>query len=556
MKRVLSILLLLIASNGFHVLGGEPVARVRGASSKLTLERLYALPRVIGTAPRAFAWSPDGNGWHSCGMTRDGISAMSDPRYRQDHARSPHRAAAGRRGPDDHGSGGAREREIVIEQDEGVSGLSWHPNGRQVFVSLGGATHLLPVRKALRESLKPAAPSSLFAVSADGSRLAYVKDGELWLQPLTTVRATGYARALEPASRLLARTSDTTAITRVEWAPGGKHVALIETDRSNVPLRHIPDYLPDEARMQGVRRAYPGEPAESRRVGIINVGTAQTRWPSLGGDREDLVFTLAWSPGGTQLLIDTSDLLVKHRRLLLVDAEDGDASTWLEERDANNVSAQWWADWSPDGAGIYFTSDRDEDYHVYYRNREGGETERITRGAWAVEDVQIVAAANALFVTGNLGAAEQRHLFRIPLGGGEPLRITHSAGTHIASVAPDGHFAAGEFSSDSVPPDLFLTRIGGSESASSEIRITHSPLAEFTSYDWAPTQYVEFPSHVDGVTLHGRLTLPPDFDRKHGRYPRLLARSTATACATAGVAVSPIRPGVSTTTLRSWVSSC
>ena len=52
-------------------------------------------------------------------------------------------------------------------------------------------------------------------------------------------------------------------------------------------------------------------------------------------------------------------------------------------------------------------------------------------------------------------------------------------------------------------------------------QVTHSPLAEFSDYRWIAARYVEFPNVLDGTILHGRLTLPPDFDRRR-KYPAIL----------------------------------
>ena len=72
------------------------------------------------------------------------------------------------------------------------------------------------------------------------------------------------------------------------------------------------------------------------------------------------------------------------------------------------------------------------------------------------------------------------------------------------------------FSSDDTPPDLFLTSLAGDDR--SERQVTISPLPEFSRYSWVTPRYVTFPSHVDGSTLHGRLTLPPNFDPESS-YP-------------------------------------
>jgi dipeptidyl-peptidase-4 len=100
--------------------------------------------------------------------------------------------------------------------------------------------------------------------------------------------------------------------------------------------------------------------------------------------------------------------------------------------------------------------------------------------------------------------------------------MSRQPGTHAPVISPDGRFAADYFSSDTTPYDLLLTRLAGATGGSDdERRVTTSPLPEFAEYTWVPPQYVTFKSHVDGVTLHGRLTLPPRLDRNR-KYPVII----------------------------------
>ncbi len=491
-------------------------------ATPLTLERLYALPRLIGTAPTGFAWSPDGRQlaflWNDEGTNFRDVWVLDIGSDRPRRVTALPRPRGG--SPTDEALA-RREADVAAERDEGIDSVAWHPHGEQLIVSFRGKLHWIAATASAATTLGEGISASRHAISPDGRHLAHVTDGVVWMRALT---ASGSRDADSAAPRrLLERRSADATPTRLEWSPDSTRIAIIENDRSAVRKRAIPDYLGDEARMREVRRAYPGEPAEQRRVGIVDIATAHLRWLTLGGDAQDYIHTLAWSPDARELLVDCSDLYAKHRRLLIATAADGRVETWLEEHDPRNVDADGWAAWSPDGRGIYFSSDRDEDYHVYLRSRRGGAAKRITRGDWAVDDVQLVPAARALFISGNLGKAEERHLFRVPLAGGTPQRLTRSAGSHFAVVSPDGRHAAGEFSSDTVPPDLYLTDLAAAPSdARGERRITHSPLADFTRHRWAPTRYVTFRSPVDGATLHGRLTVPPDFDASRGRYPAII----------------------------------
>lgn len=467
-----------------------------------SLDRLYSLPRLIGTAPIAPAWSPDSTRvaflWNDEGTNFYDVwmleVATPQPRRLTRFPR-PQVLATG-------DEVARRQAESRAEQEPGATAVTWHPDGSRLVVSVRGDLFLLTPGAEPQPLTRTPAPEVRPAFNRAGTQLAYVREGDVWIQDLADV--TVAPRRVTSVGR------PAVSVESFQWAPDGTRLALVEVDRTNVPERGIPDYLTDEPRLNPVRRPYPGEPSERRRFGLVAAAGGEVRWADLGPDRQDSIVGYDWSPDGRELVIDTSDLYVKHRRMLIVDAMSRRVEPWFEERDPNNVTAQWWVRWAPDGRGLYFVSDRDEDYHVYYRARAGGDVRRVTRGDWAVFDVSIAPAARALFVVANQGRPEERHVYRVPLDGGEPVRVSHRPGTHDPTISPDGRWAAVQFSSDTTPPDLLLTRADAPRaSADAERQVTRSPLPEFSKYTWIAPQYVTFTQHQDGVTLHGRLMLPP-----------------------------------------------
>jgi dipeptidyl-peptidase-4 len=238
------------------------------------------------------------------------------------------------------------------------------------------------------------------------------------------------------------------------------------------------------------------------------------RWLDLGGEPTDIFFSSAFSPRGESLLIDKSDVFVKDRRLLVADVATGTTRLLVREQEPNNVSAEWRAAWAPDGRSVYFTSDRAHDYHVWQVDAaggaEGGTPRAITSGPWAVFGFTVTP--RGLIVVANEGRAEERHLYRVPLRGGTAVRLSTRPGTHTPVVSPNGQLAAVLFSSDTVPPDLFVTDLAAARpGAASEQRVTSSPRPEFAAYTWPAPRYVTFTSRADGATVHGRLLLPPNY---------------------------------------------
>ncbi len=490
-----------------------PLATHAQASAPLrpSIERFYSLPSVVGTAPRNAVWSRDGKRvafiWNDEGIPFGDIwmADVAGGAARR-VTRLPHAPLVANPGPDFK----AQRAAIAAELDAGVSNVTWTADGARMLFTFRGDLWVVSAGAAPVRLTTTPAPERGMALSPDGQRLAFMRDGNLVLAELR-------ADSLLGAAPVTAVAREGVSVESFAWAPDGRSLALVETDRTAIKTRLIADQLTDETTAPSVRRAFPGEPSELRRLGIVRASGGDVRWLELGPERMDLMHGYEWSPDGSLLAIDKSDVFVKDRRILVADATTGAVRELVREQEPLNVTAEWQIEWAPDGSGLYFTSDRAVDYHVWFTPIGGGAPRQITSGAWAVFGMQATPAG--LFVTANDGRPEERHLARVPLAGGAPVRVSRRAGTHAAVVSPDGQFAADIFSSDALPPELYITdatRPAARESA--ERRVTVSPRDEFARYRWIVPQYVTFKSRTDGVMLHGRLLLPRGY-RPGTRYP-------------------------------------
>lgn len=469
------------------------------------IDRFYSLPSLIGTAPRGVAWAGDSRRlaflWNDEGTNFLDVwvadVAGGPPRRvtRMPHPAMPAPAT-------DYATLRAR---TAAEQDGGVSAVTWRPRRDELLVTFRGDLWRVPAAggEPVNLTRTPGAESRA-TPSPDGGRVAYVRDGDLW-----TVALDGGAVPV----RVTTLAKDGVGVESFRWSRDGAHLALVETDRTAIRTRNIPDVLADEARMVPQRRAFPGEPSERRRVGVVDAGGGDVRWLTLGGDPMDVIHGYAWSPARDELAIDLSDVFVKDRRVLRADAATGAVTELVREREPRNVSAEWWVDWAPDGDAVYFTSDREDDYHVWRVGRTGGAPSRMTRGAFAVFQATVLPRGGVAAVA-NPGRPEERHLVLARDGrDATTVQVTTRRGTHAPVLSPDGRWAADVFSSDSVPPDLYLHALDGTRGPAQGRRLTTSPSPDFAAYRWAMPQYVTFTNPVDGATLHGRLILPPGHRR-------------------------------------------
>lgn len=485
------------------------------AKKPFTLERLYAPPRIIGTAPKAPVWSPDGRRlaflWNEEGTDFCDVYAVSVGDLKPVRLTSMPRRTPSAKPAD---SPEAVAEAETIELDPGVTSVRWHPDGKRLVFAFRGASYLVAPGREPEKLTEAAGLEPMGVLSPDGKSQAFLRGGALMARPLGDPAA--------PARELYKPEAAGVRLRVNAWSPDGLRLLATEIDARKMPRRKIPDYLAAETGARDVPRAFPGEETTTQRVGVVDVAAAAVRWLDLGDRPADMITSLAWSPDGRSVLVDACDKFVKDRALVVVDAATGAVEEWARERNPVNVTPGWQARWAPGGRGIYFLSDREEDYHIWFLASAGAAPVRITQGPWAVFSFEVSAVAEAIFFVGNQGRPEERHLFRVGLEGGTPVRMSVRPGTHAPVLSPDGRYAADVFSSDGTPFDLFLTRLGrGAGKIDDERQVTHSPRPEFADHAWAKPEYVTFPSRTDGTTLYGRLTLPPGLD-KGRRYPAIL----------------------------------
>lgn len=475
----------------------------------VSLETLFEQPGMFGTLPGQLAWSPDGGllafSWAEPGQATPRLWLLD----------ADTRAAR----PLFAGEAKARLRELI-----------WLPDGSAI-ISLQGDDLLRtdPETGTSRRLFSPGGKAHELAVAPDGRLITYLRDGDLWsLDPATGREQQLTAVGLPPLS-----TPPTGRYSRPEreigpgiwggptyaWAPDSSSIAVHHVDRRHLRRVPFPNYLADETDPNPVRRAYPGDPNEARRVGLLDPESGDLALLDLDEPTSHQILSLAWSRDG-QLLIDTATDTNTRRRLYTVEAGGSTPQLRWESARDSRIYTRFGAAWHPAGDHVVLLADEGEHDGLYRLDLDstGAADRRLTRltdPAWDVLSAPRFSDSGTLFFEGTGGRPAERQVFRLAAGDDEAVPVTRHRGHHQAYPGPTGDTVAILRSDDRSPTELYL--VTGDDAPR---RITRSPTQAFADFPLAQVRYLTAPGPDEDGELRIRLLLPEDFDASR-RYPVL-----------------------------------
>ncbi|HEY7575912.1 MAG TPA: S9 family peptidase, partial [Thermoanaerobaculia bacterium] len=375
-----------------------------------------------------------------------------------------------------------------------------------------------------------APPSSLmFAkISPDGKRAAYVRDGDLYVEELSTGAVVPLTR--DGSATVVNGTSDWVNEEELDirdgfrWSPDGKHIAFWQFDTTGVDVFTLVNDT--DSLMPAVKRfPYPtaGQRNSATRIGVVGAGGGGVVWLQLPGDpRETYVPRMDWVDDRT-LALQQLNRLQNRNDFLLADVQSGQArrvyrdesKTWVDY-----VDKVWWIERNRE---FLWESEKDGWRHVYRVSRDGAKERRIT--SFEGDVIKLVGPdekGDWLYFTASPGRATQQYLYRAKLDGSVGVeRVTPAQleGTHGYALSPDGRWAVHTASALDSPPQVELVTLPDHKSvrvleANAILREKAASLAA------GPAEFFQV-GIGDGVALDAWLIKPPSFDPSK-KYPLLV----------------------------------
>ncbi|WP_375584890.1 S9 family peptidase [Cyclobacterium xiamenense] len=386
--------------------------------------------------------------------------------------------------------------------------------------------HLLHLKTGELRQLQNGEKIMYATLSPDNSKVAYVKENNLFYEELSSgkrvqVTHDGETNAVRNGAADWVYEEEFSMARAFEWSPDGKKLAFIRFDEREVPefsMQVWGDLYPENYLFK-----YPkaGEKNADVRVLVHDLEQGRTQPMDTGREVDQYLPRMYWASDSQTLAIVRLNRLQNQKDILFANSTTGASKPILTETSATYVDLNYNDHFLflPEENGFLTTSEKDGFKHIYQYDLEGNQTRQITKGDWEVTElVGVDLDEKKVYYLSTEKSPLERHFYSIGLKGQGKKLLTPEPGTHAIRMSPDHRFFVDAYSSVSEP---LKTRLMDAEGRLLKLLEGNTELLErMETYAYRPKTFFSF-SIPNGTELNGYLIQPADFDPSK-KYPLLL----------------------------------
>jgi dipeptidyl-peptidase 4 len=367
-------------------------------------------------------------------------------------------------------------------------------------------------------------------LSPDGSKVAYVKDNNLYIKDLATnsikaVTTDGKWNYIINGNCDWVYEEEFSFTRAFDWSPAGNYIAYYRFDETNVREYNMTIY--DNAYNKDYRYKYPkaGEANSKIEIHIYELATGKDVKAQF--EQGDIYIPrIKWTKDDTKLIVFWMNRHQNDLKLLTTDAKTGSSTLVYEEKNKYyiDIDDDWY--FLKDKKNVVFASEMGGYRHLYMKSLDGKTILQITKGKFEVTDVNGVDETNKrIFFTMAYPRPMDRNLFVTDFAGKKTTQLTQGEGWHKV-VMNDDFTQYYDFRTDiNTPQVVTLNSIAVNkkkEVSATFVKIVSESNAlknKINEYQVSKAEFLRVPNSK-GDTLNGWMLKPADFDPSK-KYPVL-----------------------------------
>ncbi len=363
----------------------------------------------------------------------------------------------------------------------------------------------------------------LASFSPDGTKIAFVRDNNLFVKDITTTQNKEIQLTKDGKWNFIINGAPDWVYEEefkmhqaYKWSADSKKIAYIKFDETDVKMFTMTNY--GGAYPSRYEYKYPkaGEKNSKVSLHIVDITTQKIVDANMGDLTNKYIPQIEFTKDANTLSAVKMNRLQNEYALYFIDATTGNGKQFFEQRDTHYIEITDDLIFLDDKKHFLITDEKSGYRHIYLVNTETHKMQQITTGDWEVTALYgINEKTKTIYFEAAKNSPLNREIYSIKTNGKNMKQLSKKEGINNAKFSQSFQYFINYHSAANTPLSVTLYNNKGEQIRELENNQTLAQKATET-YQFTPKKFFTFTTE-DSIELNGWMIQPRDFDpnKKH-----------------------------------------